>query len=296
MNYQQIFNDYLNQRPWRAAEANYKLLLETATRPLSVEALRIAERKLGDRLIIVREYEDGWRAFIAKHPQYDHIANREVGFQLLRGDEPTVENFEEIAAHSSQPFSLNAAAQQAQADVAERAKLIGEIVAGRKNFIVRTNTGQRIEYDAAGRRVEFSASGGRAANNVGGFEDMPLDEIRQLHAVVMEQRRLDGLSPQELKDHINKSRQQRYEDSSFSVRASQQPIVDSSGRAVVAPTGQTPAFELINPETGVQFTRRELIAFINKDRNNARLLLTTKEGRSKPMAARRLEEILRSNA
>jgi len=298
-----VMEQFYVECPWWQVDANTAFIIEAVGRqPLTLKNLEAVANRLDSegRLLLAKDYATAWENFLRRRPEFSNVvANKLVAFRSIDSYAlPSAELFEELGDRQNSPLAKNAIYHEQQADVAERAKLIAEIVNGRKTFIVRTNTGQRIEYDAAGRRVEFSSSGGRAANNAGGFEDMTLDQIRELNAVVLEQRRLDSLSPEELKKHINEARQQRYEDSSYSVRTAQQPLTDSQGRAVTEPTlaAKTQQYVLRHPETGEQFTdKRSVIRYINSETNAARKLLTFPDGRSRPGAKEALEALLRGN-
>jgi hypothetical protein len=102
------------------------------------------------------------------------------------------------------------------------------------------------------------------------------EQIRDLHSKVMEQRRLKGLNPSELRKEIAPQRQ-RYE------APSTKPVETSNG------------YVLVNPETNREFTKVELGKFLNSDNakgNATRILVHPTTKQIIPEAVARMKEIL----
>lgn len=182
------------------------------------------------------------------------------------------------------PIPLTAAGREAQQqlrNVETRTNQINEITNGYKSgFKLRSPSGayhSTRTFDKDGFEIEFSSSGGgRTKPKGGGFDAMTDDEVSAIHAEVMEERRLRGLSKEELKAEINPQRQKAYEASSRSMQPN--------------PLG----VELINPDDGTVInTKRDLIRFINSGRDNTKRLLQ-RRGETDKTLARRFEEILNS--
>ena len=167
--------------------------------------------------------------------------------------------------------------QQQQRGIEQRTNEINSITRNyTAGFKIRTPNGGTKVYDKDGHEIQFSSSGGRAKPRDGGFDAMTNDEIHAIYEQVLEQRRLQSMSKEELRSEINPLRQQKYEASSTSL-------------------GPNPAgTELIDPDTGqVIATKRDLIRFINSRRDNTQRLLY-RNGQTDKTLAREFERILNS--
>lgn len=162
----------------------------------------------------------------------------------------------------------------------ESKRLINELTNnGTQSFVVIRAGGARQRFDVEGRPIEFSQSGmtpkgGAGRSSDPGFDGMSLDQLRELHATVMEQRRLQSMSKEDLRAVVRSQGSARFEAMMSS------KIPSSTG------------IELVNPDTGAAIlTRRDLINFINSARENTKRLLFL-NGKVDPARARRFEEIL----
>jgi hypothetical protein len=132
-------------------------------------------------------------------------------------------------------------------------------------------------FDKDGFEIQFSSSGGgRTKPKGGGFDALSNEEVHDIYLEVTEERRLRGLSKNELKAEINPQRQQKYEASSRSMQPN--------------PLGT----QLINPDNGqVIDNKRDLIRFINSGRDNTKRLLQ-RRGETDKTLAKEFERILNS--
>jgi hypothetical protein len=115
---------YTNDAPWLDVRCNDAILLDRAN-PVSVVNLRAAHTR---DLVIAAPYREAWQEFERRRPEYAGVAaNMYVAFGLLRGDDPSPDNFEEIADHSSQALTINSETRQRRSDEQERDRLISAI-------------------------------------------------------------------------------------------------------------------------------------------------------------------------
>lgn len=183
----------------------------------------------------------------------------------------------DIYRDQPQLLALNSAAQARREEATERNRMIHELTAG-GNFTVVGPDGRKTGFDVDGRPIVFSSNGtspigGRGRESDPGFEGMDFAALKQFHATVMEQRRLQSLSPQELRREINPQRQQIFEASTASARPN--------------PAG----LELVTSDGAVLRTKRELIRYINTDPANTKRLIQ-RNGRTDTTLARIFEQIL----
>jgi hypothetical protein len=170
-----------------------------------------------------------------------------------------------------------------QQDQAERESMIRELTAA-GSFLVIRPSGEKVRYDTDGRPIEHSANGmtpvgGRGRPSDPGFAGMETDDLRSFYNTVMNQRRMQSMTKEELKAEINPARRQILEASSVSLRPP-----------------STTGVELVNPDNGqVISDKRSLIRYINAgDRNTERLLKTGPNNSTDKAKAREFERILNS--
>jgi len=131
-------------------------------------------------------------------------------------------------------------------------------------------------FDKDGYEFQYSTAGGRTKPKGGGFDSMSDADVHAIYLQVAEERRLKGLTKDELKAEINPQRQQKYEASSRSMQPN--------------PLG----VELINPDTGAVISdKKSLIRFINSGRDNTKRLLQ-RRGETDKTLARAFEALLNS--
>ncbi len=157
----------------------------------------------------------------------------------------------------------------------ERQTFIDEITQGRSQFSVMTAWGSRKVYDSAtGEEVQYSPAGGQRKPGGNAWANLTNEQVRDLHKRVVEERRLKNLSPSELRREITPQRH-KYE------APSREPMESSTG------------YVLVNPETNREFTKIELIKFLNGGRGNASQILVHRDSRVIiPDAVARMKEIL----
>jgi len=161
-----------------------------------------------------------------------------------------------------------------QALATERKELIGEITGGKSTFAVRTKFGNRKVFDSTtGEELQFSNQGGRKRSTGSWWDSATQDQIRALHAQVTEERRLSGLSREEIRQEFKPQRPQAPQT---------KPVESSDG------------YQLINPATMQEYSKAELLHFLNHGGKGAATeLLVHKDSRTvNQRAVARLREIL----
>ena len=165
----------------------------------------------------------------------------------------------------------------------ERKRLINELTyGGKQSFVVIRPNCSRQRFDVEGRPIEFSQSGMTPSGGAGrlsdpGFAGMTTEDLRTLHANVMQQRKLQSMSKDDLRKIVRTGGEARFE------------------AATTSKLPQPQSVELINPDSGEAISNKTaLIKFINLHRENTKRLIQ-KNGVTVPELARRFEEILNGN-
>lgn len=229
----------------------------------------------------VPEDESLWADVFFSFEDYDTPASRS---SILKGTQPPItaerlaDTFRDLYSSHPEQLMLTPQARAQREDQADRERMVRELTSA-GSFTVTRPDGQKVRFDVDGRPIEFSSSGmtpaaGRGRASDPGFAGMTTEQIRELHKTVLEQRRLQSLTPQELRREINPARQKIFEASTASARPS--------------PNG----LQLVNPDNGQPITtKRDLIRFVNADRDNTKRLIQ-RNGRTDPTLARVFEQIL----
>jgi len=242
MNHQQLLNEFYSEQPWLDLRSNDHFLIDNAGIPATVQGIRNAASRLGSRLAIAPEYTDAWNDFVTRYPRYNVAANRDLAFSLLNPhEEPSVQAFEEIANRASQPLTVSAAYREQKSAQAERKRLIKEITQGKDQYGAFDGRYGCIKYYPSSHLVDETD-----------------ERIREIHSIVIEQRGLAGLNPNEKRAETR--------------------------------TQQTQTVEIINPLTNREYTASELKRL---DRSDYRRLLCTRSGQVRPEIAARITAILK---
>lgn len=157
-------------------------------------------------------------------------------------------------------FSQLAASREHQEAVRaanSRQQMIDEITRnGTQGFTLMTQYGGRRVFDKDGYEVQYSSSGGRAKKKNGGFENMSDEDIRQIHAHVMEKRRaIEMAKDGTLAKHTQQLGKEHYQQKFNGDPGSNQP---KPAAAAV----------LTDPRNGQPIMRRiDLINYINSSRD-----------------------------
>lgn len=134
MNHAQVLQQYLAEHPEHDLECNYELLLSESAKPVSLSNIRVAARRLGNRLALSPSYVEAFREFYSRHPELDLEANTNFLTELHHGDEVTIESLEELLQFSRDKLAVTAAYNQQQSEQAERENLFKELGRGFESF------------------------------------------------------------------------------------------------------------------------------------------------------------------
>ena len=183
MNHQQLLTEFYAESPWLDLRCNDHFLLDNAGVPASLQGMRNAVHRLGSRLAIAVEYEEAWREFTSRHPEYNAPANPFEAFRLLNPyDPPSAKAFEEIANRASQPLLLSAEYREQQSARAERERLINEITQGKAQYGAWSPQYGQMRYYPSSH-----------------LQDETDERIAEIHALVTGQRRITGTPSSELR-------------------------------------------------------------------------------------------------
>ncbi len=248
---------YDDDRPWREVDANDGFLLATAAHPITLATLRAAADKLGNQLLIAPAYAEPWSEFVRLHPEYSGdgtAGNPELAFSLLGyGELPSVAAFEEIASRTPCPLTVSIEHSNQQREDWGRSALIKEISQDKPSY--------RWRRPEDGKVIVYETSG---------LDEESTERLREIRNLVVEQRRLLGLSPAEVQQEVSATaREQRQANTA------------------------RPAVNLIDPTTGTVYTREALLRLIAKqDRAEFRRLLFSPDGHPIPGAKEAIDRIL----
>jgi hypothetical protein len=226
--------------------------------------------------------DDLWREVFANNPDLDTGASRAAVKALSHSVRSPFDvshlrkALQAVIENTPELLVLTPEATERQRRLEQRAREINQITNNYKSgFKIRTPNGGTKVYDKDGIEIQFSSAGGRGVKG-GGFDEMTDDQIHSIYEQVTEQRRLQGLSKEQLRSEINPQRQKAFEASSVSL-------------------GSNPAgVELVHPDTGAIInSKRELIQAINSKADITKRMLT-RNGITDRVLAKRFEFLLNS--
>jgi hypothetical protein len=246
---------------------------------LDVQAILNAARRHN-----VPEDEELWTGvFEEGFEDYNTAANRSLILAETRppiGTSGLANTLRDIYSSNPDGLVLTQQAYAKRQELAQRNAMIRELTVN-GSFVVVRPSGEKVRFDVSGRPIEFTSNGmtpvgGRGRESDPGFEGMDFDDLKKFYDAVMEQRRLQSLSKEELRREINPQRQRTFEASSRSLQ--------------VNPAG----VDLIDPNTGAVISdKRTLIRVINSSADATKRMLT-RNGVTDRTLARRFEELLNS--
>lgn len=249
-----VVKNFLNSKPrYKGIEANEQMLIKAAEQDPGLPDICDIFNRTKHRLGTNSNYENAYREFFSRHPEYASEANRPIfdGAIVESGDEVTVENLEDLLQPGNprnvlDQICLTPKAVQAQADVAERERLIKEISQGRSTYSARNNYGALVSYRTAD------------------LDGDSLERLREIYSIVTEQRTQKAQDPKALRKEINVTMKQQWDEKT-------------------ATKTTTPDVVLINPSTGVEYTKPELLSFMGKaDRPTLRKFFFYDSGLPRP--------------
>lgn len=189
----EIIKAALDQYPrYKNVEANERLLLENCQgKPANAHSVRAVLETIKHRLVANQSYAEAYQQLWAQYPEFKVDANihyldslisvrHSIDYEVLA---ELVEN-----PQVRQQLVLTPQAAQANADEAERQRMLNEISNGEATYSCRSNNDNRLTvYKTADLAEE------------------PTEVIRDVYNIIMEQRRVEGMS---LED-IQKERKRR---------------------------------------------------------------------------------------
>lgn len=173
-----------------------------------------------------------------------------------------------------------------QSALREREQMIHDLTkGGTSGFTLMTQYGSRRNFDKNGYEITFSSSGGRSTKKNGGFENFTDDQIREMHAHVMEKRKLIAMaSAGTLSQHARNEGQKRLEERFHG---------DPTKYVPPMPTEETQAVVLVDPRNGKAITtRQQLVAYITSSRDALSRLVHNKQGKTIPERALAVDRLL----
>jgi hypothetical protein len=207
--------EYLDAIPrYRRVDANVHLMshaIHSQDETITTEILRQLFNRIKPKLAVNPEYAEAYRVFFERHPEYALECNMVIldAALIKRSDAVTAENLEELILpgnpHSVlDQLAITAEAAQARAEEAERQSIIANLVGGLKPVV-----------DERGRKVLTNRSGFRVLykDELERIKTLPLEGLRQLRDEKAEKKRLQQMSPAEIRQAVrtNQSSYSRYE-------------------------------------------------------------------------------------
>jgi hypothetical protein len=246
----EVLKEYYERHPEQDIRANDDLLLNESARPVSIQNLGSAAQRLGSRLAFLDSYVQAFRQFFKQHPELKLDSNQKILGDLHHGEEISSSTLEELlenpAVQSQLTFNAEYVAEQGRQQ--ERERLTKEILMGRDFFVSRRQSdGRPVRYEAEQLSVTS------------------LDELRSIYAQVSEERRLEGLTPQEFRKERQAEKVQARVSAAVRTELPTHytPSHDGDARygAVVIKAGQEVE---LSPANLVRLDKRDLRFLINK--------------------------------
>ncbi len=207
--------DVLDAVPrFRRVEANVKLMsdaIHAENKKITPEVLGQIFNRIKPQLAVNGEYAEAYRVFFERHPEYALECNMMIldGVFFRNGATVTTDNLEELLLPGNphnvlDQLCLTAEARQAQAEEAERQSIISNLVGGLKPVV--DERGRKVLTNRSGFRVLYAAEVER-------IKALPLEGLRQLRDEKAEKKRLQQMSPAELRQAVrtNQPSSSRYE-------------------------------------------------------------------------------------
>jgi hypothetical protein len=246
MNQTEALYEFYKLKPkYRGVEATESMLLTNCPRPVNMNNLLATATRISDKLAVSGDYTRAYVAFFTAHPDIqDCEATRDILDRAHNGDDITANSLEELfqvpSVRSMLPESTKH--QEQRAEQRERQRLINEITQGKAQYGAFDGRYGCIKYYPSSHLAEETD-----------------ERISEIHRIVMEQRRVVGMS--------------------------------GADRRKEAQEATTKTVELvINPATGVEYTAAELKRL---NRSEYRRILCTSSGQVKPEVAARITQILK---
>jgi len=245
-----VFNRFYLDHMFWDVEANDSIIIRAAFHPITPKTLAATAERVQDDLVIEPTWKAGWHEFIAEYPQYTGTGtypNMLLAFRSLQpGALPSVENFKEVAHMLAESLEY----REQQMENIERKRLIDEISQGKPSYSARNQVGKVIQYKTVDLLTE------------------PIETVRDVHAIVTEQRRLENSTPEEIRAAIKQAR--------------------------TAQGAEEAKDALFNPITGQPFTRKEIVQLIKSgDKKSLRGILFDSDGRIIPERQEAVNNILK---
>jgi hypothetical protein len=199
--------EYLDAIPrYRRVDANAHLMshaIHAEDKTITTEILHQLFNRIKPKLAFNREYLDTYRVFFEKHPEYRSDANMGILDEALvkLKESVTAENLELLLEPGNphnvlDKLGLTEEARQARAEEAERQVIITALVDGLRPFV-----------DERGRKALTNSSGFRVLykDEVGRIKALPLEALRQLRDEKAEKKRLQQMSPEEVRQVVRQN-------------------------------------------------------------------------------------------
>src|ERR1700730_4657172 len=240
---------------YRGIRANELMVLNNTLRPVAAQSLRIAFGRVEHQLAVNAEYAQAFQQFFLAHPELRLEANERILANSHHGEDISSSTLEELLENPNIKSQLSVNKEYAEKQ-AEQTE--------RERLVKEISQGKTTYScrNAFGVAVKYQTDE---------LDIESIERLREISAYVQENRRLLALPKAALHEEAKVAQKAGLKEASI-----------------------VPDIVLINPDTGVEFTSRELKQL---DRPGFRRLLFTKSGDARPdssAVSKSVERILRS--
>jgi hypothetical protein len=242
--------------PWWDLQANDHIIMQTAADPLAFDSLVSAALGNADRLAVVQTWETAWSEFVTRHPEFaNRKQNKLLAFQKA---DQYASSVKEVFASLVDVAALVPCplVRSAAAIAQEQDQKI------RRDLIQEISEGKTVytARDRYGRVSRYQSAD---------LENDTTERLQEIRNFVVGQRKLLAMSPGQAREAVKRIQKTQTE------------------------AAQAPSLTLINPETNLEYTRRELVRLMAaQDKATFRKMLFTNNGQPIPGAKEAVDRIL----
>jgi hypothetical protein len=284
---QQAVNTFRVLYPWLTNDANLSLLTGS-----TIEEL-VAQAKSIPGIEVLPEYR--------YLPEYSNMAARQFALERTLALYLASERKNLLQALGSDPKYANATNVELRVYVnanSERARLKAEITGDQSMFSKRVN-GIAQRYDSAtGQRIigYDSQQRPKLESKENWFAVVDLETLRIVHAEIMQERGWRAGSSEDIRESLTGKKRVADDGSPFRVAHFAQPTPKPQTSTTPVEELTSDGFQLINPATLREFSKHELLVFLNVPRNASKILTHPDSKQILPKAIARMREILQGRS
>ncbi len=240
--------------PWLNVEANDGLIMAAVKPPVSLHTLDVAARAVKDRLAMRSDWLQAWQQFLVEHPEFGDDC--EYVNKLMCFD--LLKPGAKPCLEAFEEVAYRKPSPLALSSKFTQSQRDQEL---RRQLIAEISEGKTVytARDRYGRVSRYQAAD---------LENDSTERLIEIRDFVVSQRRLLKMSPGQAREEVSRIQKNQ-------------------------PVAEAPSLVLKNPETGSEYTRRELVRLMAaQDKATFRKMLFTHNGQPIPGAKEAVDRIL----